>query len=155
MCQSKGVVMSGGDTNESKPTYLGQYLQFKMLGIYSKRQHLNCETSTNTSKSFKVRLQTGVFDKHFLLADTSPVVETMYFYKYWPFSVFYRLCPCDPDERNHLCLLPNWAESCCCTYTPMRFPAHGATAPSVPGPHYRGCAITHSHTKLGVIPLGV
>ena len=97
--------MSGGDKNENKPTYLGQYLQFKMLGIDSQRQHLACDTSANISKSFKPRPQTSVFDKNILLADTSPVVETMY--KHWPFSVFYRLGQCDPDERNHLFLFPN------------------------------------------------
>ena len=64
--------MSGGVTNENKPTYLGQYLQFKMLGIYSKRQHLNCDTSANTSKSFKVRPQTGIFDKHFFTCGYFP-----------------------------------------------------------------------------------
>jgi len=98
--------MSGGDTNENKPKYLGQCLQFKMLSVDSQRQHLNCDTSANISKSFTPRPQTSVFDKHFLLADTSPVVEMMYFYKYWPFSVFYRLGQCDPDKRNHLCLFP-------------------------------------------------
>jgi len=32
---------------------------------------------------------------------------------------------------------------------------HGAAAPSGPGPHYRGRAITITHTKFGTIPLGV
>jgi hypothetical protein len=121
-----------------------------MLSADWQRQHLTCDTSANISKSFTPRPQTSVFDKQFLLAGKSPVVETMYFYKYWPFSVSYRLGQCDPDERNRLCLFPKWAESCC-KDTPVRFFTHGATAPSGKGPHYRGCAITLTHIKLGMV----
>ena len=105
------------------------------------------------SKPFKPRPQTGVLGKHFSLADTSLVMETMYFYKYWQFSVFYRLGQCDPDERNRLCLIPNWASSCC-MYTPVRLFSHGTTVPSGPRPpHCRRFAITLTHTTLGMTPL--